>query len=167
VKTIEPPNTHHLSAALGWLGLGDVAEARAELALIEEGLQNHPSVLEARWLICAHENQWDEGLPFAQSLVKNAPDRPESWLHHAYTLRRAREGSVRKAWEALLPAFDKFPEEPIISFNLSCYACQMNDLDAARTWLKRALVIGGKEKIKRQALEDPDLKPLWEEIRSL
>ena len=27
--------------------------------------------------------------------------------------------------------------------------------------------IGGKEKIKRMALDDPDLEPLWEELRRL
>ena len=43
----------------------------------------------------------------------------------------------------------------------------MQDMAAARVWLKRALVMGGKKKIKRQALEDPDLEPLWQEIRGL
>lgn len=167
MKILEPPNTHHLSAALGWLGLGDAREARAELARIDEANRNHPDVLEVSWLVCAHENLWDEGLEFARSLVKLAPNRSSGWLHQAYCLRRAREGGVQKAWEALLPAFDKFPKEPIISYNLSCYACQMKDMEAARTWLKRALLIGGKEKIKRQALADPDLEPLWREIRGL
>ena len=74
---------------------------------------------------------------------------------------------MRQAWTALLPAFDKFPNEHTISYNLSCYACQMSQLDAARVWLKRAAVIGGKEKIKRMALQDPDLKPLWDEIKQL
>ena len=65
---------------------------------------------------------------------------------------------------------DKFPKEPIISYNLSCYACQMNQLDAARVWFKRAIVIGGKkrkEKIKQMALEDSDLQPLWDEIKQI
>jgi hypothetical protein len=43
----------------------------------------------------------------------------------------------------------------------------MQLLDAARVWLKRAAVIGGKERIKRMALCDPDLQPLWKEIREL
>ena len=33
MQNIEPPDTHHISAALGWLGLGNIAEAKAELAL--------------------------------------------------------------------------------------------------------------------------------------
>ena len=52
-----------------------------------------------------------------------------------------------------------------IPFNLSCYACQMQKLEEARVWLRRALKIGDKAKIKEMALDDPDLRPLWEEIR--
>ena len=74
---------------------------------------------------------------------------------------------MRQAWDALRPAFDRFPKEPTIPYNLSCYACQMRQLDEARVWLRRALKIGGKEKVKQMALADPDLQPLWDEIRQL
>jgi hypothetical protein len=164
---IDPPNSHYLSGALGWLELGNVLEAEAELGLIGSDLHNHPDVLEVRWLIAAAREQWQEGLKIARTLLQEAPNNSSGWLHQAYALRRVPEGGVKKAWEALLPAFDKFPKESIISYNLSCYACQMEQLEAARVWLKRALFIGGKERIKRMALCDPDLAPLWEEIRSL
>jgi len=71
------------------------------------------------------------------------------------------------AWDALLPAAEKFPAEPVIAYNLSCYACQMQQLDLARTWLKRAVVAGKKEAIKKMALADDDLQPLWPEIKEL
>ena len=115
MKKIEPPDTHHLSAAIGWLGLGNAVEARAELDCIQPEFQDDPDVLEVRWLMCARENRLDEGVELARSLVMRAPERSSGWLHQAYSLRRARDGSIRKAWEALLPAFDKFPREPIIS----------------------------------------------------
>jgi predicted Zn-dependent protease len=164
---LEPPDTHHLSAAIGWLGLGVPAEARAELAQIAAPTQEHPDVLEARWLIAADEKQWEEGLRIAQALLQQAPKRPSGWLHQAYALRRVPAGGVARAWEALLPASAKFPKEDVIPYNLSCYACQMNQLDTARLWLQRAAAIGGKEKIKSMALQDPDLEPLWTEIRAL
>ena len=167
MKILEPPNTHHLSAALGWLGLGNAEEARAELARVDESNRKHPDVLEVGWLICAHENRWDEGLEFARLLVKQAPNRCSGWLHQAYALRRVPGGGVQQAWEALLPAFDKFPSEPTISYNLSCYACQLSHMEAARTWLKRALVLGNRDRIKAMALSDSDLEPLWPEIRRL
>jgi tetratricopeptide (TPR) repeat protein len=166
---LEPPNTHHLSAVIGWLELGNLSEAKAELAQIAPEHHNHPDVLEVRWRICAELEAWVEGLQVAQAILRDAPDRSSGWLHQAYALRRVPDGTVKMAWEALLPAFDKFPKEPIISYNLSCYACQMRQLDAARTWFKRALVIGRKERerIKRMALQDPDLEALWEEIGQL
>jgi hypothetical protein len=43
----------------------------------------------------------------------------------------------------------------------------LQQLDVARGWLKRAVAVGGKEKIKKMALKDSDLAPLWDEIRQL
>jgi hypothetical protein len=167
VEALEPPDIHYLSAAMGWLGLGNLGEAKAELAQISASRREHPDVLEVRWLICAEEKRWEEGLQIARVLLRQAPERSSGWLHQAYALRRVVDGNVNKAWDALLPAFDKFPKEPIIPYNLSCYACQMRQLDAAREWFKRALSGGGREEIKAMALADPDLEPLWEEIKGL
>ncbi len=164
---LEPPDTHHFSAATGWLELGLPAEARAELARITPALQDQPDVLELRWMVAAEEKQWEEGLRIAQALIRWAPKRSSGWLHQAYALRRVPEGGLEKAWEALLPAADKFPKEPIILYNLSCYACQMQKLDTARLWLKRATTIGGVKKIKHMAMQDPDLEPLWPAIGAL
>lgn len=167
MSKLEPPDTHCFLAAVGWLELGNLAEARAELAQVSATQQEHPDVLELRWSISAEEKRWDEALQVAQAQVRRAPKRSSGWLHQAYALRRVPNGSIQKAWEALLPAFDKFPKEPIIPFNLSCYACQLRQLDVARDWLNRAVAVGGKEKIKQMALEDTDLEPLWAEIRQL
>jgi hypothetical protein len=97
-------------------------------------------------------------------LLNRAPERVSGWLHQAYALRRVPEGTVRRAWEVLLPAFDRFPEEFLIPYNLACYACQMQDLETARLWLHRATKICGKAKIKQMALADADLEPLWAEL---
>jgi tetratricopeptide (TPR) repeat protein len=167
VQRLEPPDSHYLNAAFGWLELGLGEDAKAELKLISRENQRHPDVLEVRWTIYAAERKWDAALEVARKLLSHAPERADGWLHHAYALRRAPEGGLDKAWDALKPAAEKFPKEPIIPYNLSCYACQMQQLSEARLWLKRALKIGGKEKIKQMALADPDLEPLWEEIRQL
>ena len=167
MQKLEPPDTHYFLAAVGWLELGNPAEARAELAQIHPQQQEHPDVLELRWSVAAGQQCWEDGLQIAQALLRLAPKRSSGWLHQAYALRRVPDGSVAKAWEALLPAFDKFPKEPIIPYNLSCYACQIQKMDTARLWLNRAILIGGKENIKRMAMEDPDLEPIRDEIRKL
>ena len=167
MQKLEPPDIHYFFAAIGWLELGNVVEAKAELAQVSAARQEHPDVLEVRWSVAAEQKCWEEGLQVAQTLLRRAPKRSSGWLHRAYALRRVPDGGVQKAWEALLPAFDKFPKEATIPFNLSCYACQIGQLDAARDWLQRAVAIGGKEKVKAMALNDPDLRPLWDEIRQL
>jgi tetratricopeptide (TPR) repeat protein len=164
---LEPPDTHYLLAALGWMELGNLAEAKAELGRITPALQAHPDVLEAGWLICAQGKQWEEALVAARALVEVAPERASGWLHRAYALRRVADGGLQRAWDALLPAQDKFPGDSTIAYNLSCYACQLKQLDAARLWLKRAMEIGEREPTKQMALADPDLEALWAEIREL
>jgi Flp pilus assembly protein TadD len=167
MQSLEAPDIHYYRAAVGWLELGVPAEARAELDLIPRALQQHPDVLEVRWLIASSEQRWDDALQYARSLLHAAPERSSGWLHQAYALRRAPKGNLQQAWEALLPAFTKFPTEPTIAYNLSCYACQMENLDGARAWLKRAAALGRKDEIKSMALTDPDLRPLWAEIRRM
>lgn len=164
---LEPPDSHYLLHAIGWIELGNLAEAKMELAQINPDQQTHPDVLEVRWDICVEEKQWEAGLRIAQSLLEQAPHRASGWLHQAYALRRVPGGGLQRAWEALLPASQKFPKIEIIAYNLACYACQMNEMDAARLWFKRALAIGERERVKQRALEDADLAPLWPEIKTL
>ena len=166
MQGLETPDIHRLNAALGWLGLNSPAEARGELDAIAPSQQGHPAVLEARWLLCAHEKNWRDALAVAERELASAPDESSGWLHRAYALRRVDGGGLPTAWEALLPAAEKFPKEPVIAFNLACYACQLSDLPAARKWLRRAMKIGGKQAIQKMALADNDLKPLWPEIGS-
>jgi Flp pilus assembly protein TadD len=167
MSSLVPPDSHHLNAAVGWLGLGCTDDARGELEKISAVLQLHPDVLEVRWTLCVHEQRWDDALTIAELELKFAPEDSAGWLHRAYALRRVRAGGLPQAWDALLPAAKKFPAEPVIAYNLSCYACQMQQLDSARTWLHRAINAGKKDAIKKMALADDDLQPLWKEIQEL
>jgi hypothetical protein len=167
METIGPPDTHHLLAALGWIELGNAAEAKAELARVSPSLAQHPDVLEMTWTVHATGKNWSEALQAAEQLVVCAGDRPVGWLHRAYALRRVPGGGLQAARDALLPAVDRFPEEPTIPYNLACYACQLQQLDEARLWLHRAAAVGEKGKIKAMASADSDLEPLWTEIKTL
>jgi len=164
---LAPPDTFCFSAAAGWLELGNVAEAEAELSQLSPQAALDPDVLELKWLVCAEQAKWQEGLKAAQKLMEVAPNRPTGWLHSAYALRRLPDGSLQEAWEALLPAHRKFPRESLIPYNLSCYACQMGDMEEARKWLRKAVDCDGIEAIRKIALADKDLEPLWDEIRKM
>ena len=172
MQGLEAPDIHFLNHAIGWLGLDCPEEAHVELNAIAPEFQSHPDVLEVRWTLCVREQRWEDAREIAQLEIKCQPDDSSGWLHNAYALRRASNGGLIMAWGALLPAAEKFPKEPVIAFNLSCYACQLKQLDIARTWLRRAFEIGGqdavkKEALKKMALADDDLKPLWPEIAEL
>lgn len=167
MEILEPPDTHHLSAALGWAELGNCEEARVELAKVQPGLSGHPTVLEVTWSIHAAQKDWAGALRVAEQLVQAAPDQANGWLHRAYAMRRTPDGGLKAAWDALLPAVDRFPQEATIPYNLACYACQLSELDEARRWFQRALAVGQKARLKAMAVSDPDLEALWSEIRKL
>jgi hypothetical protein len=154
---------------LGWLLLDNPCEALLELNRIQTPHQKHPDVLELHWTIRARQADWISCLKTGQTLVDVAPERVSGWIHRAYALRRVEGGGLQRAFEALLPAADRFPDETIIPYNIACYACQNRDLPAARDWLTRALEIaarlGEKPRWIELALQDPDLQPLWPEIR--
>jgi tetratricopeptide (TPR) repeat protein len=163
-EPLESPDTHYLSGATGWLELGNVDEATAELGLISPQQQKHPMVLELRWLLLAKRENWAAALEVARALIESAPDLLEGWIHHAYAMRRAPGFGLAHAWSALLPVADKFPKEPIVCFNLACYAAQLGNLDDAWAWLEKAMKTGGATAIRKMALADADLEPLWPKL---
>jgi tetratricopeptide (TPR) repeat protein len=165
MKPLEPPDSHHLNAACGWLGLDNAREAAAELEKIAPVFQAHPDVLEVRWQIFAKEENWQAGLDLANELLRTAPGSPAGWIFRAYALRRIPGGGLKAAQQCLVEGRAKFPGEPIIAYNLACYACQLGELKETREWLKKACGLGSAPAIKDMALKDADLEPLWPEIR--
>jgi tetratricopeptide (TPR) repeat protein len=165
---LESPDTHYLSAAEGWLALGNSAEAGEEIARIAPALLDHPEVLEVRWNICAAGQRWETAFEIADRLVTVAPERSSGWIHRAYSVRRASGGGLQKAWDALRPAYEKFPKEAVIPYNLACYAAQFGRLDEAWEWLHKSMEAEGNvQTIQQRALADSDLSALWERLRTL
>jgi hypothetical protein len=171
MKPLEPPNTFHLSAAVGWLMLGDHIEAGEELEKIASGLCSHPDVLEVRWQIYANAKKWNTCADIGNAIIELDPDRPFGWISRACALRRASSGGLQAAFDALYPAASKFPSEPAIPFNLSCYACQLGRLEDACDWLRRTFAVahkaGRKRRFRLMALDEPDLEPLWQKMVEL
>src|SRR5579862_4552316 len=92
----------HLEAAQGWLGLGDHIEANAELDEIAPALRAHPGVLEVRWQVYANVKNWEACRDIAAAVVKIAPERPQGWVHLAYSLRRATANGLHLAKGTML-----------------------------------------------------------------
>jgi tetratricopeptide (TPR) repeat protein len=168
MSALPPPECHYLSAAIGWLELGNPTEAALELHGIAAEFVEHPAVLEVRWWLHADRREWEEALRVAQAFLRVAPDQVSGWIHQAYALRRIKGGGIEQAREALKPAAAKFPKEDIVPFNLACYAAQLGQLTEAWDWLHKAMEAAGDvARIKQRALADEDLKPLWDRIKAL
>lgn len=162
MKALLSPDLLYLEAAKGWFILGDISEARNELDHIGKKFLQHPDVLEVQFAIAAKDHLWTHCMDIAAALLERAPDRPTAWINCAITLHQLKQ--TQEAWDALYTVRNRFPRVSTIPYNLACYACQLGRIEDSRQWLKRALDVGGR-KIRTLALEDPDLQPLWDEIK--
>ena len=164
-KLIEPPDRFHLNAASGWLGLGDLDSAHDELKQISAPMREHPEVLLAQCEIYYTAEKWNSLLPIAEKLLQHLPKLDFVWINRSYALHELRR--TQEAFDALLPAAGKFRKQWLIRYNLACYCSQLGRLKEAMQWLKRAIDLAGKKKIKAMALDDPDFEPLREAIRAI
>jgi hypothetical protein len=162
MSPLEPPDTIHLHAAQGWLGLGDHHQANEELDNIAPALRTHPHVLLVRWDIYAKEKKWETCVDIGEALVKSAHDLPEGWICRSFALHELKR--TQEAADKLEAAADLFPSIWTIPYNLACYACQLGKLSEVREWLKDAFELGDPKVVKPMALDDPDLEPFWTEI---
>jgi tetratricopeptide (TPR) repeat protein len=150
-----------LRAAQGWIELGDHLEADKELDEITPQLRAHPDVLEVRWHVYAHAEKWDACLDIAAAIIKLAPERSSGWIHRSFALHELKR--TQEAFDQLLPAVNKFRKVWTIPYNLSCYCCQLGRMDDCRAWFKKVMAIN-KNVVQQAAMDDPDLKPLWDSM---
>ena len=165
MSALQSPDIHHLNAAEGWLELGNHREALAELDCISAAAQGRLEVLGVRWSITAQFKAWEECVRIATSIVALAPSEVFGWIHRSYALHELKR--TQEARDLLLPAVKLFPKNETIPYNLACYECQLGEVAAARDWLRRAMKLRQPAALKAQALEDPDLKPLWPELKTM
>lgn len=165
MNPLEPPDLHSLNATQGWLELGCVAEAAAELDLVSPAHHHHPAVLQIRWQVLSARKEWEDCLHVARTLREKLPDHPAGWDKEAISLHKL--GRTREAWELAHPRAGRFRKEAQFLYNLACYEAQLGNLDQARMRLKHVFTLGPADRWQTVALEDPDLQPLWDEIRAM
>ena len=158
-------NLQRLRAAEGWIELGLIEEARAELAELGPELRNGADGLEVQWLLFAERGHWDAAFAVAQQSVDLHPQAEGGWIHRAYAARRRPGGGIPYARELLLPAVELFPQSHIVPFNLACYAAQLGELAEAWQWLEHSARVGTWATTCEMGLRDTDLEPLWPRLR--
>jgi tetratricopeptide (TPR) repeat protein len=171
VKELGPSDAFRLLAAEGWLELGNAAEAEKELDQITRRARSRPEVLKARWCVCHAAKKWAAGVEVGSKLIELEPRDSFGWINRSYAIRRAPEGGLQAAYEALRPGAERVEDVELVAFNLACYACQLGRLNEARQWLKRAFAAamqnGRLVECRRRALFEEDLRPLRDELDSL
>jgi predicted Zn-dependent protease len=164
-KSLPHPDNRHLEAAEGWLGLGNWQYANDELDQISDQFHAHPYVLELRYKVHGAAKRWDMAIEVAKTACEILPDEPWGHFYMAFALHEMKR--TQEAYDTLKPVVDKFPEEQIMHYNLACYACQLGRLKEAMDWIEKSAGMEGKHNIRKLALEDKDLEPLWGKIKEM
>jgi Tfp pilus assembly protein PilF len=147
----------HLEAALGYLHLGMPMDAHEELDAIPPERKAEPLVLRARAFIYHQTHDWEALRDVSAFLVSILPEDSQHWIWLGYAARRCQ--SINDAEVILLDALARHPREPMLHFNLACYAAQTERVALARERLAEAIRLDPT--ITKLAVDDPDLQPLW------
>ncbi len=146
----------HLSYAQGYLELGLIAEAVAELEKVPPAERETPPVVALRMAVLHEQKDWRSLVDLAAAAAKRTPGEPAIWVTWAYAARRC--DSLAAAERILLEAELHHPNDATIQFNLGCYACLRGDLAEAQRRVDRAVSLDSK--FLQAAATDPDLEAL-------
>jgi hypothetical protein len=91
------------------------------------------------------------------------PENAGWWITLAYSVRRI-EG-IEKVEAILLRAQAIHPKVAMIPFSLACYASVTSRMEEAKEHLRRAIDLD--KDVRKLALDDEDLKPLWDWLAGL
>ena len=150
-----------LTAAQGWVELGDFNSAYEETEEISHEHKNHPEVLHFRFYCFLQAKKFDACHDVGLALTKIAPNWTLSWLAYCNAIHWL--GDSEKAYKVLHPISTEHPKDWGIKYDLACYAAQTDRIEEARTLLEAALdLCPDANRQKLIALEDPDLGPLWQ-----
>jgi tetratricopeptide (TPR) repeat protein len=161
VKSLDSSDSHHLSAAEGWIGLGNWQQANSELEKIAPGFQAHPDVLEIRLHVYVKAGKWEPCVDIGNALVRAVPERPYGWIQRSSALHELKR--TQEAFDYLLPVAKQFPKEWIIPYDLACYCAQLGRLEECKDWFTKAVGINERS-VQLEAIDDPDLKPLLDSL---
>lgn len=165
MKPIQPPDKHFLLAAFGWLELGNQTEAFKELRKISPEFSGHPEVVKARWKLYS-EIKGEKGTQVIADIISELDlSGVLDQMHRTRNVSVA-VGQAIPSRKTVLRSL-RLPLLFAVPYNLACYACQLGNLKEAWEWLQVAVELCDVEEIRALALNDPDLEPLWDQIKEL
>jgi lipopolysaccharide biosynthesis regulator YciM len=153
----------HVLASSGYLELGIFDDAAMVLEEIAPEDKTRNEVLGASVNLYMAAKKWDMVAAVASHLVKVDPETAGWRISLGYAFRRIE--SIEKAKAILLRAQAIHPEVAMIAFSLACYASVTGRMEEAKERLRHAIDLD--KDIRKLALDDEDLKPLWDWIARL
>ena len=112
--------------------------------------------MEFKLRLLERAQKWPDAAALAAKLAASHPNEARWFVAWAFAKRRS--DSLETASKILSEAASLHPKDPLIQFNLGCYAAQRGDLTTAQSYVRKAIELDhGMEKL---AHEDPDLEPL-------
>jgi predicted Zn-dependent protease len=146
----------------GYLELGMLEEAARTLGEIDPQDQPRKEVLHARLELAIAAEQWNNAVAMAASLVRSDPEDLAGWLVLARAITKT--ANVEYAEAVLTKACKWHPEIALLIVDLAREATALGRLREAKIWLKYAIHL--EESVRRSALRDLRLKPLWKWIEA-
>jgi tetratricopeptide (TPR) repeat protein len=155
-RSHSPAAQRALEAADGYLFLGLIDEALAEVSRIHEAEQDTPSVLLSRIRVLLHLRRWTDAELLARRAARRHPEEEEFTVQRAFALRQLEKGE--EAFKVLRAAPDWLRRTGILHYNLGCYEARLGDPKTARRCIDAAIELNAAMKTK--ARTDPDLAGL-------
>ena len=110
-----------LLAAQGYLELGMVEEALAELSSFSGPFAQDPDIVELRLHIQMQGERWNDALTSAEELLRITPDAVPAFIHGAFALHEM--GRTSEARDLLLKGPPVLKNDPTFHYNIGCKAC--------------------------------------------
>jgi len=150
----------HLLAAQGYLELGMVDEALAELSRIETPCLGDPDLMEMRLHILMQARRWNDALAVAEELLRIRHDALAAYIHGAFALHEL--GRTQEARDLLLKGPMILRNDPTFHYNIGCYEAVLGNRDSALISLKQSFALDST--FRDFARHDPDLVLLAEHL---
>jgi hypothetical protein len=160
LRRLSFPSFFVLSAAEGWLDLGNPAEGLLELEKIATAQRLYPDVLYVRWRLLATLGRWNRCLVVARALAAEAPDDPRSWIVLAESWRG--KGRLEKAFATAVAQAKRFRRSWELLYGAARYACLSGNFKDTAHFLSLAMATGNPGALRRRAQADPDLQRFWQ-----
>ena len=145
-------------AAQGYLELGMVDEALAELVAVEPLATLDPELAELRLHILMQVRRWADALAASGELLRIDPKAQAAYIHGAFALHEL--GRTAEARDLLLRGAALLAEDPTFHYNIGCYEAVLGNRESALLSLRKSFSLD--ETYRDFALRDPDLQGLGE-----